>query len=100
MEPITNTKMALLKVENKKGEILEKEIPDGESIAEAAEELGIVFGCHHGKCGVCMVRVLEGEDNLGEKTAPENLLKLPEGCRLCCQAKIIAGEVLVKQNIT
>lgn len=74
----------------------EIEMEDGSTISAAADELGVVFGCRHGRCGTCTIKVIDGYDNLEEKNGAEKLLDLPEGCRLACQAKIKAGEVLIE----
>lgn len=64
-------------------------------IAEAAEELGIPFGCSSGICCSCMAEVIEGEENLHPKEGTEKLLGLPDNVRLCCQARIKGGRVKI-----
>jgi ferredoxin len=76
----------------------EIEVPDGEQIRDYAEQIGIIFGCKQGRCGTCTSQVLEGMENLEEKNEAEVMMGLPEGSRLCCQAKIKSGEVAIKQG--
>lgn len=50
----------------------------------------VLFGCRTGICATCMVRVVEGMDNLPsiqpeEFEVLEVYLDEPEGCRLACQ---------------
>lgn len=52
-----------------------------------------------GRCTTCMVKVLEGEDQLGDLTEGERRMRglgrLPEGYRLACQCTV-KGDVLVR----
>ena len=77
----------------------EKEIPDGEPIKDACEELGIPFGCRQGNCGTCTSEILEGMENLGEKNEKENNMELQENQRLACQCKIKQGVVKLKSTL-
>ena len=83
--------MAILKTNETK-----VEVQDGEEIKEAAEQLGVPFGCRNGLCGACLVEVEEGHENLSELTGAENDFRLEDHQRLCCQAKIKQGEVKIK----
>ena len=86
--------MAKLKFETT-GE--EKELADGEPIAQACEEAGVPFACTEGVCGTCVVEVKKGKENLSPQTQEEKDL-LGEGVvdeRLACQCKIIKGEVSI-----
>ena len=74
---------------------VEKDIPDGEKIKNAAEELGVLFGCEDGICGTCMINVIEGEKNLTDLTQPEKDLERDLKNRLACQCKIKKGKVVV-----
>tara|TARA_Y100000310_G_C20626422_1_gene786173 strand:- start:926 stop:1177 length:252 start_codon:yes stop_codon:yes gene_type:complete len=71
-------------------------VEEGSSLIDAAEKLGVNFGCRSGRCLTCMTEILEGEDNFEEKNGAEKMANLPKGCRLMCQAKIKGGEVLLK----
>ena len=64
-------------------------------IKVAAEELGVPFGCKQGICGTCEVEVLEGQDNLEAKNNKEENMRLPKDHRLCCQARIKGGRVVI-----
>ena len=83
--------MANLKMDDK-----DIEIQDGESIKDAAESLGVPFGCEDGLCGACLVEVEEGMENLSERTEAEKEMYLGDKQRLCCQVKIKQGEVKIK----
>ena len=41
----------------------ERELADGSAIRDAAEELGVPFGCKQGICGTCKIDILEGSEN-------------------------------------
>jgi ferredoxin len=71
----------------------EKEIPNGEKIKSAAEEMGVLFGCEDGICGTCMINIVKGEENLSELTQPEKDLERDKKNRLACQCKIKKGTV-------
>jgi len=73
----------------------EKEIQDGSSIKNAAEELGVLFGCEDGLCGTCMIDVVEGEENLSNLTQAETDLERDKKHRLACQCKIKKGYVKI-----
>ncbi|MBI2043717.1 (2Fe-2S)-binding protein [Candidatus Pacearchaeota archaeon] len=72
---------------------VEKEIPDGEKIKKAAEEIGVLFGCEDGLCGTCMIDILQGENNLSEITQAEKDLERDLKHRLACQCRIKNGKV-------
>jgi phenol hydroxylase P5 protein len=72
------------------------EVPDGDECKEAAEELGIPFGCEDGICGTCDVEILEGMANLSDVTEAEVDMELDEGHRLMCQCKMKGGDVKIK----
>ena len=65
--------MAILKTDNK-----EVEVPDGSSTMNAAEELGVSFGCRQGVCGTCKTEVVDGN------------------YRSMCQCKIKSGTVKIR----
>lgn len=74
----------------------EKEIPDGEKIKNAAEEMGVLFGCEDGLCGTCMIDVISGENNLTELTQAEKDLERDLKHRLACQCRIKKGKVEIE----
>lgn len=76
------------------------------NLREQAMENGIeiykgvskVFNCRgNGKCGTCLVEVVEGGDNISPETAAEfqKLKKKPTSYRLACQA-FVKGDIAVK----
>jgi len=71
------------------------EIVDGDSVQEAAKELGVAFGCHKGVCGACVVEVLVGMENLTAKSAREDGFDMRSGDRMMCQCSITSGEVAI-----
>ena len=83
--------MATLKTDSK-----QVEVPDGFPIREAAEDLGVPFGCRSGLCGTCMIDIIEGEDNLSELTQEEKDMGMNKTKRLACQCKIKSGFVKIK----
>lgn len=83
--------MAILKTEDNS-----VELDDGTAIIDAAETLGVSFGCRQGMCSTCKVKVLEGMENLEEKNQEEIDMGLADDERLCCQAKIKSGEVKIQ----
>lgn len=72
------------------------ECGDGESLQEAAKELGVSFGCRKGVCGACVVEVLEGVENLSAKSDNEVEFGMRDGDRMMCQCSVSAGEVTIK----
>ncbi len=70
-----------------------REVTDGDKIHNAAEELGVQFGCEDGVCGTCIVEVEEGRENLQPLNDKEKDMGLEPAQRLCCQAKMKSGEV-------
>jgi len=71
----------------------EREVPDGEQIVDACEELGVPFGCQEGECGTCRCTVIEGMEYLGERNEREETLTTEEDERLACQCRISGGVV-------
>jgi len=80
--------MAILKTDTK-----QVEVSDGDSIIDACEELGVPFGCTSGVCGTCMTTVLEGMENLCERTENEVAMGVSPPERLMCQCYIKEGVV-------
>ncbi|MBS3074733.1 2Fe-2S iron-sulfur cluster binding domain-containing protein [Candidatus Pacearchaeota archaeon] len=87
--------MAILKTEDK-----EVEVPDNESLIDAAQELGVLFSCENGTCGTCLTNIEEGEENLNELTPAEKDYGIEEGenRRLMCQCRIKEGEVKIRYD--
>ena len=83
--------MAIIKTEQGK-----QELPDGSPIKEACDSLGVPFGCRSGFCTTCRVEIVEGAENLEERTEQEATHNLPRNERLACQTKIKSGTVKIK----
>jgi ferredoxin len=73
-----------------------KEIPDGSPIMDACDDLGVPFGCRAGQCALCTITVLEGMENLDEKSQQEKDIGLEYNQRLACQAVIRTGTVVAE----
>lgn len=76
------------------------EVPEGTSLLDAGLNNGvdIEYSCKDGVCGVCQVKILEGEHQLSEPDTDEiDVLfdRIDDGVRLACKA-IIHGDVKVK----
>ena len=74
----------------------ETEVPDGGSISNAAEDMGVPFGCIVGMCGTCQIIIDEGEENLTQKTQAEIDMELEPHVRLACQCCIRKGTVKIR----
>lgn len=83
--------MAVLKTKT-----AQAEVADGESVREAAKELGVTFGCQKGVCGACVAIVLEGMENLSAKSANEENYDLREGDRMMCQCSATGGSIAIQ----
>ncbi|MBI2668867.1 (2Fe-2S)-binding protein [Candidatus Woesearchaeota archaeon] len=83
--------MAILRTNDK-----QVEVGDNSSIIDAAKELDVPFGCHSGLCGTCRIEVLEGMENLSEKTPEENDLGCEGKERQACQCQIKNGIVTIQ----
>ncbi len=75
----------------------EREVKDGECIKDVLEDMGVLIACADGACGVCKVEVEEGMENLNEMNEKEKEMGCENKERLGCQAKILKGEIKVKQ---
>jgi len=71
----------------------EYQVKDGDLLTAPCEKAGIPFNCNTGICGSCLVKVLEGAENLSELTEEENDFGLDEKSRLACVCKILKGTV-------
>ncbi|MDD9951693.1 MAG: 2Fe-2S iron-sulfur cluster-binding protein [Zetaproteobacteria bacterium] len=62
-------------------------------------DTSILFGCRDGACGACMVRVLEGSENLSQMEEDEQdfleTMAAEPNERLACQCKI-SGDVVLE----
>jgi ferredoxin len=76
----------------------EIEVPDGEPIRPACEEMGLFFSCTEGACGICEIKVEEGKDNLSELTEPEEDFEKDRENRLACQCKLKGGDIKIDFN--
>ena len=70
------------------------DVGEGYALIDMCEDhdTSILFGCRDGACGACMVRVLEGADNLSpmqedEQDFLETMAAEPDE-RLACQCKV------------
>ncbi len=69
----------------------EREVADGTAIMESCEAMGVPFSCTEGRCGTCVLEVLEGGENLAPRTEAESEMKLRDNERLACQTHIRTG---------
>ncbi len=75
----------------------EREVPDGSSLLEPCEEVGIPFACQEGCCGTCVIEVTEGMENLSDFSQEEaDFLGEQDRERLACQCRIKSGRVKIK----
>jgi ferredoxin len=77
------------------------DVADGYAMIDMCEQFdtSILFGCRDGACGACMIRVLEGADNLSpmqddERDFLETMAAEPNE-RLACQCKV-KGDVKIE----
>ncbi|MEI6242583.1 MAG: 2Fe-2S iron-sulfur cluster-binding protein [Chlamydiota bacterium] len=83
--------MAKLIFDNTKQEF---ELPEGSELKEPCEQAGVPCPCGEGVCGMCIVKILDGMDNLSEYTeAEKDFLGEKKEERLACQCKIKKGTV-------
>ena len=71
------------------------EVEDGSFLKDAAEALGVPFGCSSGVCGTCLCDVISGEENLSSHSDAELEMDLKKTERLLCQCKIKSGLVKI-----
>lgn len=76
------------------------DVPDGGKLEELEGKTSVLFACKTASCGSCIVKVMEGAENLEapedqEKLGLEAFGTLPNQ-RLCCQARIRKGTVAVE----
>ena len=76
-------------------------VPAGTRVIEISDKIssGIVYGCREGDCGTCLMKVVEGMENLSEPSVLEaRILKehyAGREIRLACQAQVL-GDVTVR----
>ena len=79
----------------------EVEAETGTTILMAATRNGIkiIHECTEGICGTDIAKIVEGAENLSEKSDDEDLtletMGAADGSRLCCMAKV-QGDVVVE----
>lgn len=77
------------------------DVPDGGRFYDyASDSASIVFGCTKGECGMCIITVVKGMENLNPP-AHEEWLKLRKmgaspGQRLACQIYVKKGDVEIE----
>lgn len=77
-------------------------VPAGTRVIEISDKLnsGIVYGCREGDCGTCLMKVVEGLENLSQPSVLEaRVLKehlAARDMRLACQAQVLSGDVTVR----
>ncbi|MDX1812344.1 MAG: 2Fe-2S iron-sulfur cluster binding domain-containing protein [Gammaproteobacteria bacterium] len=76
-------------------------VPVGVRVIEISEKIdsGIVYGCREGDCGSCMMKVVDGWENLSTPSVIEDKVLKENNAgrhyRLACQAQIL-GDVTVR----
>jgi ferredoxin len=80
------------------------QLPHNAHLSDAAELqlAGLMFGCRAGVCGICVIEVVDGMQNLSrpedEETCFLSLLgHEPEKKRLACQCRL-QGDVTIRQG--
>ena len=87
--------MTVRLVIRRKGEIREFHVRRGLGIQAvcAKSETGIEFDCRAADCGICVVKVISGAENLSPKTVTEadflQAMKADEDERLACQIRVM-----------
>ncbi len=77
------------------------EVLPGTNLIDMADQhdTSILFGCRDAACGACMIRVLEGKDNISKMDDNERdfleSMAAREDERLACQCKI-NGDVTIE----
>jgi ferredoxin len=74
----------------------EVEVPENVQLTDYAEQVGVYFGCQNGNCGVCDVEIVDGIENLSDRTDKEKDFELLKNHRLLCQCKIKHGVVKIR----
>lgn len=77
------------------------EVPEDVDLIDAVERLPtpLCFGCAMGHCAVCLIRVLDGAENINAPTPAEVFLlteaELADGLRLACKVRLMRGRARV-----
>ncbi|MGB5064185.1 MAG: 2Fe-2S iron-sulfur cluster-binding protein [Candidatus Competibacter sp.] len=77
-------------------------VPAGTRVIEISDKLnsGIIYGCREGDCGTCLMKVVQGMENLSEPSALETRVLQEHfagrDVRLACQAQALGGEIVVR----
>ena len=77
------------------------EVADNYPMIDMCEDFdtSILFGCRDGACGACMIKVLEGEENLSKMEENERdfleTMAAEESERLACQCRV-RGDVKIE----
>jgi len=74
----------------------EIEVEDGSEMKVIEEEFSVPFACKDGQCGTCQMEVIEGMENLTDKTEAEEEFGVEDPTRFACQCKIKEGVVKIK----
>lgn len=88
--------MAIVEIDNQR-----VDVPSGSRLAHvcARNDLPVVFGCRAGRCGACLVQVIDGPGNLIEPTGKETrlleVLAAEQDWRLACQC-VVVGDVKLR----
>jgi len=86
----------MAKIINEDNESKEVKDNDNFDLIDRSEELGVAFGCQDGRCGSCRVEVIEGMENLNEKTVNEKDLGMEGNHRFMCPCSIKQGVVKIR----
>lgn len=74
------------------------EIAGGEKLFPYFDKVGIVYGCHSGNCGKCIVEIKSGGGSLNERQDAEEAFGLSQSERLLCQCVMGDSDVEVYQE--
>lgn len=78
------------------------DVPQGGDLLDICDEhyAPVPFSCRSASCATCQIEVLDGAELLEAPEEAErellSLLDSPANCRLACQARVRAGEGLVR----
>ncbi len=81
------------------------EIEDGADLLDVVEthDLDMLFGCTAGHCAVCMMVVLQGQENLSPINDTERYTltqaELDANMRLACHVRVLHGSVQLTQAL-
>lgn len=78
------------------------DVPEGYALIDLCDQhdTSILFGCRDGACGACMIKVIEGADNLSSMEDHERdfleTMAAAENERLACQCRVSGGDVIIE----